>query len=245
MKNSKVIVIFAAIGFVLSFVFALMSHSSILLVLLKALITCVSFGVLGLLISFVFNKFLSEDIGPENISESDVEKNQSASQGKGQIVDLVISDEELQKGESGNHFIVSSSQMLNSTDVSSNNSQLFENKLETSDISDPKEKFVPLKEMETVTNFSSKESEVSRNVIANNITESDGDVDTLPDMSNISLVNEDKAENNEEEVSFTSDSDTVFSTTTAKSTNTEFQGDTSNTELIAKAISSVLSAEKD
>ena len=60
MRSTKTIGLFAACGFVLSFVAGLFSHSSILSVLLKALITAVIFGLLGFGISFVFNKFLSD-----------------------------------------------------------------------------------------------------------------------------------------------------------------------------------------
>lgn len=248
-KNSKFIVVFAAIGFVLSFVFALTSHSSILMVLLKALITCISFGVLGFLISFVFNKFLGEEISPDNISDSDGERVQSGSQGKGQVVDLVIADEELQKGESGNHFIVSNSQMLNSTDVSSKNEKLFEKKTEEPERTEKSvdDKFVPLKEKETVTNFSSNESIGAASAVSNTAVESSGEVDVLPDMASISMVSEESHGNDDsdDDVSFSSDSDSSFSSPKKSSGSSEFQGDINNTELIAKAISSVLSAENE
>ena len=60
MRSAKSIGLFAACGFILSFVSGLFSNSSILSVLIKALIFAVVFGVLGLGISFIFNKFLSD-----------------------------------------------------------------------------------------------------------------------------------------------------------------------------------------
>ena len=60
MRSAKYIGLFAACGFVLSFVSGLFSHSSILSILLKALIFALIFGVVGLGISFVYSKFLSD-----------------------------------------------------------------------------------------------------------------------------------------------------------------------------------------
>ena len=65
MRSAKYIGLFAACGFILSFVSGLFSHSSILSILLKALIFALVFGILGAGISLIYEKFLSDGNGGE------------------------------------------------------------------------------------------------------------------------------------------------------------------------------------
>ena len=120
MRSTKSIGLFAACGFILSFVAGLFSHSSILSVLIKALIFAVVFGLLGLGISFIFNKFLSDGSGGDFQGEYTADSSPAASGAStlGQNVDITLQDEELRPSESENHFVVGENhQMLNDSDV--------------------------------------------------------------------------------------------------------------------------------
>ena len=119
MRGAKFIGLFAACGFILSFVSGLFSHSSILSVLLKALIFAVIFGILGFGISFIYGKFLSDGSGGDFQGDYTVDSSTPAvSSSVGQNVDITIQDEELRPSESENHFVVGDNhQMLNDSDV--------------------------------------------------------------------------------------------------------------------------------
>ena len=148
----------------MSFFAGLFSHSSILSVLLKALIFAVVFGLLGFGISVIFNKFLSDgnpgdfqgEYGGEASSAS------AANPSLGQHVDITIQDEDLKPSESENHFVVGDNhQMLNDSDVK--NSERNATGSQTSE-----EGFVPLRNFETVKNFSGKEAVIPSEAIASN-----------------------------------------------------------------------------
>ena len=61
MKGIKLLVISAASGFILSFLFGLFSHTSIISILLKAILFAVVFGILGFLINLAVYKFLIDE----------------------------------------------------------------------------------------------------------------------------------------------------------------------------------------
>ena len=247
MRNFKSILYFAIFGFLISFVFGLFSHSSFLVIFVKAIIFLLVFALLGFVISFVFSKFLDDDSTNELSGEDGTNSSVQENNTKGKIVDLVIQDEELSPTQSDNNFNVGNNTfMLNSTDV--NSEKLSENNAG----------FVPLRNFETVTNMSEKEAENPRDIISEqnkaalgeginqqNVVDSEGNagtIDVLPDMSYF----ESASENND----FSNDSgdgdNEVFGASlsvSSKKKSDSLVGEIQDTGLIAKAISSVLSEE--
>ena len=256
MRGLKISGVFAACGFILSFIAGLFSHTSILSILLKALIFAVVFGILGYGIAFVFRVFLSDETsndyqgdGSESVSMTAAPSSQL-----GQKVDITIQDEELQKSESDNHFVVGEShQMLNDSDVKT---------ARNAAAPEASPGFVPLRNFETVQNFSGTESEspvakASETVVASaNAAAADssgvnnskpaavpsgaavGGLDTLPDMESFSFGDGGSDSDDDEPVSG-SDSEFVSMSSTLKTEEPEVN----DAALMAKAISSVLSDE--
>ena len=254
MRGLKVVIPFAACGFILSFVAGLFSHTSILSVLLKALIFAILFGVLGLAIGFVYSKFLDDGTSDYQGDTSEGFSQTSApSSALGQKVDITIQDEELEKSESENHFVVGDNhQMLNDSDVKNTKNESVE---------DSSQGFVPLRNFETVKNFSGKEaqspfvagssnstsgesnesSEASSSV-RSQIDSSDNDsLDTLPDMENFAFGGDDSNSDDVSEI-HNSDSDSEFVSVSSGSKKQE-EVEVKDAALMAKAISSVLSDE--
>ena len=255
MRSTKSIGLFAACGFILSFVSGLFSHSSILSVLIKALIFALVFGLLGFGISFIFNKFLSDGSGGDfqgdyNTDSSPAGTNNSA---LGQNVDITIQDEELRPSDSENHFVVGDNhQMLNDSDVRNSGSAANEN--------NSSQGFVPLRNFETVKNFSGKEAVIPAEAVAaeNKTAEStataapaavvsnfetniaDGGIDTLPDMENFVF-----SESSGSEVNDDSDAgaDSEFVSSASSHKKNDGPAEVQDAALMAKAISSVLSDE--
>ncbi len=255
MRGTKFIVVFTACGFILSFFAGLFSHSSILSVLLKALIFAVVFGLLGLGISVIFNKFLSDgnpgDFQGEYAGEASSAG--AANPSLGQHVDITIQDEDLRPSESENHFVVGDNhQMLNDSDVK--NSERNAAGSQTSE-----EGFVPLRKFETVKNFSGKEAVIPSEAIASNekqesSTEApapaaapssdvsfndEGGIDTLPDMENF-VFSESSGSASDDDSDTGSDSDFVSMGSSKKNNG---PAEVQDAALMAKAISSVLSDE--
>lgn len=256
MRGLKISGVFAACGFILSFVAGLFSHTSILSVLIKALIFAVVFGILGYGIALVFKVFLSDGTSTDfqsNGSES-VSMEAAPSSGLGQNVDITIQDEELQKSESDNHFVLGEShQMLNDSDVKTARST-------AAPESSPG--FVPLRNFETVQNFSGTESEspvakVTNTVMASeNVAAADNSavnnsrpaaapagagvvgLDTLPDMEGFSF-GESGSDSDDDDVPV-SGSDSEF---VSMSKSNKEEPEVKDAALMAKAISSVLSDE--
>ena len=242
LKNSGV---FAACGFVLSFFAGLFSHTSILSILLKALISALVFGLLGYGISVIFRVFLSDGTsgdlqgdGSEGISAAAV-----PSSALGHNVDITIQDEELQKSESDNHFVVGENhQMLNDSDVKN---------VSNPSVSDPAPGFVPLRNYETVNNISGKEAvspviKASETVPSANpapaaFSDSGSDeLDTLPDMGSFNFAESDSESSDDDDVpSSGSDSEFVSVSSSKKTAEPEVK----DAALMAKAISSILSDE--
>lgn len=261
MRGLKSSGMFAACGFVLSFIAGLFSHTSILSVLLKALIFACVFGVLGFAVYFVFQKFLSDGTGGDYQGDFTPEGSAPAAAAPvlGQHVDITIQDEELQKSESDNHFVVGDyHQMLNESDVRSGQSG---SQNETASASSSG--FVPLRNYETVTNVSGTEAQspvikadavdsgaektaaavspVSTPPVTVFSAADSGDLDTLPDMEGLSFGGDDSSSSNDDDVpSSGGDSEFVSASSSRKS---DEPPEVKDAALMAKAISSVLSDE--
>ncbi len=248
MRSAKYVGLFVACGFILSFVSGLFSHSSILSILLKALIFALVFGVLGFGISFIYSKFLSDGSGGDFQGEYTADSSSGVSQQSalGQNVDITIQDEELKPSESDNHFVVGENhQMLNDSDVrNSGNAAGMEQEA-------PKG-FVPLRNFETVNNFSGKEavvpfeaasssqntegaSEASENIGA-------GGLDTLPDMENF-VFSESSSSGSEDDDALASGTGSDFVSSSGSHKKNDAPAEIQDAALMAKAISSVLSDE--
>ena len=117
MRSIKALIVSAAFGFLLSFVFGLFSHAVFWIILLRALISAAVFAGLGFGFFMLTQSFLFDD--SEN-SEFSVEPAVSSSP-VGNRVDLYVRDEELSPSDSENNYYVddNSNQMLNSTDTKS------------------------------------------------------------------------------------------------------------------------------
>ncbi len=257
MQGLKISGVFAACGFVLSFFAGLFSHTSILSVLLKALIFALVFGLLGFGISFIFRTFLSDGLSGDLQSDASEGLATASVQntGLGQNVDITIQDEELQKSESDNHFLVGEShQMLNDSDVKNASNPTASDSASSSG-------FVPLRHFETVQNFSGKEAQSpvikakeSNSSSADSGTApmpsqpvpdfsgaAGGDLDTLPDMGSFTFGEEESDSEDDDDQVPSSGSDSEF-VSMSNSRKTE-EPEVKDAALMAKAISSVLSDE--
>ena len=248
MRSAKYVGLFVACGFILSFVSGLFSHSSILSILLKALIFALVFGVLGFGISFIYRKFLSDGSNGDFQGEYTADSSSGISQQSalGQNVDITIQDEELKPSESENHFVVGENhQMLNESDV--RNSE----KAAATEQESPKG-FVPLRNFETVNNFSGKEAVVPFEAAAANQNSENsagssenigaGGLDTLPDMENF-VFSESGSSNSEDDDALASGTGSEFVTSSGSHKRNDAPAEIQDAALMAKAISSVLSDE--
>ena len=246
MKNIKFVSFSAGAGFTLSLTFGIFSKSGILKVLLTALVFALIFAVLGFGLSFVYEKFLSLDSSEIDSTKSTESKTVSSSVGNN--VDIVIEDQELERSGSNNRFNVGENRsMLNTSDVVTSNNSSSDN---SSIAEDSKSNFVPVRNLETLTNISGTEA-VKPSAVANKsaeISESSSskndDLDVLPDFGNLGMP----ATPMSSFSSSANDSIDEFSDTESSSVYTSRRNDVDtdkfqNTELIAKAISTVLSDE--
>ena len=255
MRSTKSVGLFAACGFILSFVSGLFSHSSILSVLIKALIFAVVFGLLGFGISFIFDKFLSDGSASDFQSDYSTDSSPAGANNTalGQNVDITIQDEELRPSESENHFVVGDNhQMLNDSDVRNSGSAVNE--------TSSSQGFVPLRNFETVKNFSGQEAVIPAEAVAaeNKAAETvspvketasvsnfetnnaDGGIDTLPDMENF-VFSESSGSDSDDGSDVVTDSEFVSSASSHKKS--DGPAEVQDAALMAKAISSVLSDE--
>lgn len=246
MKNIKFVSFSAGAGFILSLTFGIFSKSGILKVFLTALVFALIFAVLGFGLTFVYEKFLSLDSSEIDSTKSTESKTVSSSVGNN--VDIVIEDQELERSGSNNRFNVGENRsMLNTSDVvTSNNSS----SVNSSIAEDSKSNFVPVRNLETLTNISGTEA-VKPSAVANKsaeISESSSskndDLDVLSDFGNLGMP----ATPMSSFSSSSNDSIDEFSDTESSSVYTSKRNDVDtdkfqNTELIAKAISTVLSDE--
>ena len=251
MKNIKFVAICAASGFVLSLVCGFFSHSGFGRILLVALLFGVIFGGISLGISVIYDKFLDVD----TYTDSSAAQNDPLIPGEkkvlGQHVDLVIQEEELEQTGNQNHYDVGENhQMLNESDYKNVPEAPAVNEDGTPHIEE-KNEFVPIRNLETVSNFSSsesmtpKESDERREIIAEQNARKGEELDTLPDMSDIKLVSDSSSPDSETIVLSDADTDEasfVHSATNYKSSDAS-NGEIKDASLMAKAISSILAEE--
>lgn len=104
MVNPKIISISGCIGFGMSLLTGLISGVTIGFVVLRALIFAVVLAVLSVLISFVYEKFLSESSKSNVAVESEPAENKVATGG---VVNIVVDDSSLSDDGQGPKFSVS------------------------------------------------------------------------------------------------------------------------------------------
>lgn len=261
MRNIKTIVSFSAAGFILSLIFGIFSNSSFIRVLLVALAWAIAFGLLGLLISFLFNTVLKVESSSYSSSEASPSQGMGIkTESLGNNVDIVVEDQELDRTESVNRYSVGQNhQMLNDSDLDENKTAQENASAAVSD----NPGFVPIRNLETYKNISGTESVkpselkkkedeeeeleeieeiegVDSSSPSNNvqIAGTDDALDVLPDMGE--YVSSGNVNTND---GFGYDG-SGYSDSSYGNSNKKVDGENmQNTELIAKAISSVLSAE--
>ncbi len=248
MKNIRFVSICAASGFVLSLICGFFSKSGFLHIFLLALLFGLVFGALAFGISFVYDKFLVVEGAGYAADSSDSSADASdgigvASKDKknlGQHVDLVIQEEELEQSGNVNHYNVGDNhQMLNESDYTPQKEEKIV----------PKNEFVPLREKETVNNFSGAEaitpqdSEKRMEAIVEQEEKNGSDLDVLPDMGELNIASSEGGEDGDTIVLSNSDEgDFISSATNYKSSNTN-EPEIKDASLMAKAISSILAEE--
>lgn len=267
MRSIKALIVSAAFGFVLSFVFGLFSHAAILIVLLRALIIALVFAGLGFALSLVSDKFLFDDSEGSDIASEPVVSSNSA---VGSQVDLYVHDEELSPGDSENNYYVddNSRQMLNAADMHSARPVFSQPQVSPAEdvaappasssepaaaniepLSEPAPKAAALAQENAqaasasvpASEMSSPAAAPASSQAASSQGANDSGLDTLPDMS--SFVMENSSSSSEEDDNDSSvESDSHFATTVSHSSGSSDAG-IQDAAVMAKAISSVLSSE--
>lgn len=280
MRNLKFPLIFAGFGFALSLIFGFFSRSHFGIILLRALIFAVIFFAIGFAIKIIYGKFLegeSSDFDSEQLGSSDQPSASSESFAKGQHVDFVVRDEELDSETSDNHYVVGQNhQMLSESDIHSvtqtagagassvqktdSSGELADSKAQntavtsvagvasnsgagSSGTASTASGFVPLGK-ENFQKVSGTEAVQSANVQAADTNESasgSGELDVLPDMSDLQLDNSSESSGEDAE---TDESDFGGSSVSYKNKNSS-DTEVKDASLMAKAISSLLSAESE
>lgn len=242
MRKIKTVAVFAIIGFVLSFVFGLFSRKGIGLVFLTALVFAIVFALLGFIIELLFTKVLLEDSNSDLQPDVPINSNNSDSEKKGQIIDFTVQDEELPQGTSSNHFVVNENhQILNETDVQNSKE---EDKTSENEETSVDNGFKPLKNKETINNFSSKESFVPSSLTS--LTENDNSegIDVLPNLDDFNFNTKSTEETGSSNETY-GDSDSSFSSSFSSSqSKTPEDVGIQDAALMAKAISSALSNDE-
>lgn len=252
MKNIKFVAICGAAGFVLSLIFGFFSKSGIGRILLIALIFGLVFAALAFGISFVYDKFLALDSpGQEGVVNTESASAGGEKKVLGQHIDLIVQEEPLEQSGNSNHYDVGENhQMLNDSDYNNSKKAQGDTAENTKGEEEvvAKDEFVPIRNFETVTNFSGNESstpveaEKRREVIQEQEAKKGDDLDVLPDMSDFKVASDN---NNEDDTIVMSDSDEasfVSSATNYKSSDLK-DGEIKDASLMAKAISSILAEE--
>ena len=250
--NIKFISISAGIGFVLSLFCGFFSHSSFIRILLVALLFAIVFAIIAILISFLYNKFL-------NLDNSDGDSgytlalagNAKGKSSAGSKADIVISELDLEPTGNHNHYDVGNNrQMLNESDYRSPQVIVED--------SGPSGEFVPLRDKETVDNFSGTESVsgkggsgggaqfASMTDTGNAFSKAAGSSSglDLPDINNLNLSS---GQSDDDSVTFGSDGEVLSDNTDFISSALKYTDDNAgniqDASLMAKAISSILSEE--
>lgn len=260
MKKLKLIVIFAASGFLLSLICGIVSGAAFLSLIIKAFIWGIVFGAIGGGISILFDSVLSTD---SSTDMGDTGSETSASRSTGNVVDIRVDDDELESSEHENAYLVGSGhQMLNADDLRNAvspvrrqasgtvvadmkapgaDSMAAENKSAAS----PKDEgsgFVPISNLGSMYNSQGKEAASSSTPVssAGNDTASDDDLDVLPDVGDLNFAGSSQSGSDSFNNSVNNESDFATGSKVSAGTNSAMMG---NSELIAKAISSVLARE--
>lgn len=249
--NIKFISISAGIGFVLSFFCGFFSHSSFIRILLVALLFAIVFAIIAILISFLYNKFLNLDNsdGDSGYTLALAGSGKNSSNSK---ADIVISELDLEPTGNHNHYDVGNNrQMLNESDYKSQHV--------IAEDSGPSGEFVPLRDKETVDNFSGTESVSGKGVKGNGRAQFASMTDTgnafskaagssngldLPDINNLNLSS---GQSEDDSSGFGSDGEVLSDNTDFISSALKYTDDNAgniqDASLMAKAISSILSEE--
>lgn len=250
MKNIKFVASFTVAGFILSLLFGLFSGAGFLHIFINALIFALVFGVLSFGISIVYDKFLAIDgEGTGDVNSEDKiadSENPDLSTVKttpvlGQNIDFVVHDEELEQSGNSNHFDVGENhQMLNETDYNHQQSQNESNA--------GKNEFVPIRNLETVTNFSGNESitpseSANRTKVAESIMSENDSLDVLPDMTEFAVAKPKGDDDSETIVVSDSEEASFVHSATDLKTSDNGTGEVKDAALLAKAISSILAEE--
>lgn len=254
MQNVKFVSISAGIGFVLSLFCGFFSHSAFSRIFLIAFLFACIFGILGLLISFVYNKFLNLDATGDDVGYTMAASLAGGSKNSvNHKVDIVISEEDLEQTGNNNHYEVGSNrQMLYESDYQNNLNKESESEKE----------FVPLRTLETVTNFSGTEA-IKPGAAASfsdkplsgkgnagfsviNMDKNISNAQNLPDMNEITFSNDLPQGDEENSGVSNNDSELLSENSDFISSALNYKEDSNgikDASLMAKAISSILSEE--
>jgi hypothetical protein len=254
MKNIKFITVFAACGFLLSFAAGLFSHSGVGHIILMAVIFAAVFGGLAFLIQFLMEGILRID-AQTSPAAPDVEPELSTK--KGGLVDIVVKDEDLPSEENSPQFFVGSNhQMLTKSDYSPADREPEKPAEKIDMINEPDiiplaagkkefkegndDGFVPVPLQKTAENISGREDWTGEQQLGP--AYSNNDLDHLEDDSLDELPELQDLKTSESDENVIKDSD--FSKAGNKK---EAKGDSAvqDAQLMAKAISTVLSKDKD
>lgn len=266
MKNLKVIIGFAVFGFCLSFISGLFSGSNFGLILLHAFLFCLGFAVLGLGVSFVYEKYLND--GEATVSVPKNETSSAPAKGSEHHVNIVLESEELPPEENAQQFFVGSNhQMLNNSDVGEaeefesseenldsmqeSEAELQKKKIVESNNSANNNGFVPVSLTENAQSFSSIEAQSAEEIktskteqvssVAGNKNKGNSeDLDQLPDLEDIAAANTSNAvDTSTSEV--VQDSDFAKNGAQGKDADEIVNG--KDSALIAKAISTLIAKD--
>ena len=249
--NIKFISISAGIGFVLSLFCGFFSHSSFLRILLVALLFAIVFAIIAILVFFLYNKFLNLD-NPDGDAGYSLALAGNSKASSGSKADLVISELDLEPTGNNNHYDVGNNrQMLNESDYRSQQVIVED--------SGPSGQFVPLRDKETVDNFSGTESVASgkggnkggpqfasmtdAGSAFSKAASSSSSLD-LPDINNLNLSS---GQSDEDSGSYGNEGEVLSDNTDFISSALKYSDDNAgniqDASLMAKAISSFLSEE--
>ena len=250
--NIKLVSISAGIGFVLSLFCGFFSHSSFIRILLIALLFAIVFAIMGILVSFLYNKFLNLDGSGGDLGYSVALSggNKSSASAK---ADIVISELDLEPTGNSNHYNVGNNrQMLNESDYRQQQTIVQD--------SGPVGEFVPLRDKETAANFSGTEAVSTGNdgkkgsgaqfasmtdagSAFSKAASSSSTLD-LPDLANLNLSS---GQSEDTDSGFGSGGEMISDNTDFISSALKYKDDNANNiqdaSLMAKAISSILSEE--
>lgn len=251
MHSLKLVSFSAACGFILSLICGFFSKSSFVKIFFIALLWALIFAAMAFLIYLVYSKFLDVATDGEVVVNSttvDLNDNKPA---VGQNVDLIIQDQELERSQSLNHYDVGDNhQMLTDDDIKKKsireqNSISIDNDFSShNSVQNESQSFVPVRNLETVTNVSGTESKKYDEIQSVSSNE-DEQIDTLPDMGNMGFSS------SQEDIPFASSKggdsinyDDSFSESSFGTEKKDVSADeVQDASLMAKAISSILSEE--